>query len=985
MRSNHLAEFLERRLFLSNSIPLNPNTWTALGPAPLGSTYSGRAVGIAAHPSDANTIYLATAGGGVWKTTNGGTNWTPLTDAQATLFMGAIAIAPSNPNIIYAGTGESNNSRLSFYGRGVLKSTDAGATWTLMGSSVFDRHTISSVQVDPTNSNVVFVAVAGAGQNGVGGGTGIYKSIDGGGTWTNTTASISTTDFYSDVQIDPTNSQNVYMAIGTLTGVSVCGVYKSTNGGASWSLAGNFPGGVTIGNTKIAISRSSPGTVYASVIGTGQAGSSTYGSGFRVFKTIDAGATWAPTTATPPNWTGTQGWYDTAISVSPSDPNVVFLTGSAGTNSMLRSINGGASWSDFHTGGNTPHVDHHAAAFDASGRLLDANDGGLWRLPTPATSTSWVNLNGNLNTIQFLGIAQHPANINIAFGGSQDNGTERFNDGLNWTQVEGGDGGDVNISPNNNNRVYHIAPVASFGSSSWFRRSDDGGTTWVSKVNGITSSASAAFYAPFVIDPNSFAGSDRLLLGTNQVYESTNNADSWTALSTPGLNGWTTSVAMSALAVAKTNANTIYAAAGNSLYVTLNHGATWTNRSISGSGNISDLAVSRFDPQIAYATHDEFGGGHVFRTIDGGAQWTDISSNLPNLPTYTIEINPVYQTPDHAVLYVGTDNGLYVTTNGGASWSPMAAGLPHVQVRDVEYDPAVGILAAGTHGRGLWELSVPVPVGIWTGLGDNASWVDANNWSANTIPGPANDVLISVLSNPLITATDPVSVRSVTSDEALSIANFFTVTRASTFANVSVGGAGNLVFGDSAMVDGTLALASGARVTLNAAGDKLLKTKVLSLVGAARLDLNDNDLLLDYSGASQLIAIQQLINAARAGGAWTGDGLTSSTAGNNPQHNTTLGAMEATDYSSIYGSGATFDGEALDDSMVLVKYTWYGDTDFNGRVNFDDYVRTDSGFNNHLTGWLNGDFDGNGSINFDDYVLIDLAFNTQGVPLGRRR
>src|SRR3954451_14883819 len=597
MRSKHLVESLEQRLFLSTSIPLNPNTWTALGPGPIDSTDSGRAVGIAAHPSDPNTVYLATAGGGVWKTTNAGTSWTPLTDSQATLFMGAIAVAPSNPNVIYAGTGESNNSRLSFYGRGILKSADAGATWTLMGSSVFDRHTISSVQIDPTNPNIVFVAVAGAGQNGVAGGTGVYKTVDGGVNWTNTTASISTTDFYSDVQLDPTNPQNVYMAIGTLTGASVCGVYKSTNGGVSWSLAGNFPGGVTIGNTKIAISRSAPATVYASVIGTGQTGSSTYGSGFRVFKSTNSGTTWAATTATPPNWTGTQGWYDTAIIVSPTDPNVVFLDGSAGTNSMLRSTNGGASWADFHSGGNSPHVDHHAFAFDASGRLLDGDDGGIWRLATPATSTTWVNLNSNLNTIQFVGIAQHPSNINVAFGGSQDNGTERFNDNINWTEVDGGDGGDVNISPNNNNRVYHVAPVASFGSSSWFRRSDNGGTSWLSKVTGITSSASAAFYSPFVIDPNSFAGNDRLLLGTNQVYESTNNADTWTAISTPGLNGWSASVAMSALAVAKTDVNTIYAAAGSSLFVTLNRGASWTDRSIAGSGNISDLAVSRFDPQ----------------------------------------------------------------------------------------------------------------------------------------------------------------------------------------------------------------------------------------------------------------------------------------------------------------------------------------------------------------------------------------------------
>jgi hypothetical protein len=158
-----------------------------------------------------------------------------------------------------------------------------------------------------------------------------------------------------------------------------------------------------------------------------------------------------------------------------------------------------------------------------------------------------------------------------------------------------------------------------------------------------------------------------------------------------------------------------------------------------------------------------------------------------------------------------------------------------------------------------------------------------------------------------------------------------------------------------------------------------MKLNGLSIAGSSKLDLTDNDLLLDYTGSSQLAAIQQLINTSRAGGSWTGSGLTSSSARNNAQHNTTLGAMEAIDYPG----GSTFDGEPVDGTAVLVKYTWYGDTDFNGRVNFDDYVRTDNGFNNHLTGWLNGDFDGNGSVNFDDYVLIDLAFNTQGAPLRR--
>jgi hypothetical protein len=161
-------------------------------------------------------------------------------------------------------------------------------------------------------------------------------------------------------------------------------------------------------------------------------------------------------------------------------------------------------------------------------------------------------------------------------------------------------------------------------------------------------------------------------------------------------------------------------------------------------------------------------------------------------------------------------------------------------------------------------------------------------------------------------------------------------------------------------------------------GSGVLHTDVLSIAAGGKLDLTDNALLLDYIGASQLPAIQAMINSARNGGAWNGaTGIGSSSAAAHLPRNTTLGAMSAGDYKGIYGSKATFAGWYFDDTTVLVNYTYYGDTDFNGVVNFDDYSRTDAGFNVHRTGWVNGDFDGNGAINFDDFALIDLAFNTQ--------
>jgi hypothetical protein len=245
---------------------------------------------------------------------------------------------------------------------------------------------------------------------------------------------------------------------------------------------------------------------------------------------------------------------------------------------------------------------------------------------------------------------------------------------------------------------------------------------------------------------------------------------------------------------------------------------------------------------------------------------------------------------------------------------------------------------------GTWIMST-TPNGVWDAGGDAANWNDAANWSNDTVPGTNDSVVIRPNGSPTITITN---------------------------ANTRVF---SLTLGNTTTSSPTLALAPG--------GNKLLQLTALTINGNSKLDLNDNDMIVDYTGASPLASIQSLINSARAGGAWTGSGITSGSARNNPAHNTTLGAMEATDYKSVYGPSALFDGQSIDNTAVLVKYTYYGDADFNGKVNFDDYVRTDNGFSNHLSGWLNGDYDGNGVVNFDDYVLIDLAFNTQSGTLGR--
>jgi photosystem II stability/assembly factor-like uncharacterized protein len=415
-------------------------------------------------------------------------------------------------------------------------------------------------------------------------------------------------------------------------------------------------------------------------------------------KSTDGGTTWT-SLPNPPNLGGS-GWYGLPLAVAPSDANTVFLSGGGGP--ILESIDGGLTWFSLEVGvdGKGPHVDHHAFAFDASGKLLDGNDGGIWRLENAVRgSIRWSDLNTNLQLTQYIGIALDPTNADIAYGGSQDNGTSKFNDSQAWRLIQAGDGGFVRVDPNNPSTVYHELVGISL------ERSDNGGLNWTQKTSGISSSDPRDFYVPFILDR---ANPQRLLLGTNRVYETTNRGDRWNPISTPGANGWTVTSNINALATAASDSSTIYASAGSHLFVSFDDGITWRQSDIPGvTGPLRDIEVDPSDNLTAYAVSEHFGDGHVFQTTDGGLTWSDISGNLPDLPTYSLAIDPRTST-----LYVGNDDGVYLSADQGGSWARFGVGLPHAEVRDIELNTDLQILAAGTHGRGLWEILVPPPDGV---------------------------------------------------------------------------------------------------------------------------------------------------------------------------------------------------------------------------------------------------------------------------------
>jgi photosystem II stability/assembly factor-like uncharacterized protein len=729
--------------------------WTPIGPAPTingfafnGSTFdgrrttdyaddaSGRVVAVAHHPGDPFTIYLAAAGGGVWKSTDGGLNWLHKTDSQSTLFMGALALAPSDPNVVYAGTGEANQGPSKtvrefrdniYYGRGVLKSINGGDSWTLLGSAEFDRRTISSIVVDPIDANTVYVAVGALATNGLPGNTGIWKSINGGATWINTTrSSISANAALSDLVMDPSDRQVLYAAVGAPSGDPANGVYKTTNGGASWTASGNFPSGAidsAVGRIAIAIAPSAPQRVYAAIARSGPPPPPTACSGncaYRLLRSDNGGGTWARITTPssicntesgPVNYLGGAGDYHNVLVVHPKFPDVVI----AGGICLVASIDGGASWFPLAQGDKDgPHRDHHALRFDALDRLLNGNDGGIWRLD----DGGWNNLNHNLQITQLVGLALDPFDPNLAYGGTQDTGSLIFVGDSQWWRLQRGDAGATAVSVRDSSRVYSITR-RSGTSPSIFRRADSFGLvcrnpdaaqacdTWLLRVTGIDPNDAKNFYPPMVYDP-AITWADRLVLGTTRVYETFDGGDLWYPISTSNVGGWSSNARIDALALAQTDYNVVYASAGGHMFVTLDHGATWLQRDVPGfTDHFRALAVEPLSAQIAYAARDRFGGGHVFLTTNAGQTWQDISGNLPDLPANTLAVDR-RTTP--STLYVGTDNGVYVSTNRGAQWVRFAAGLPNVQVVELQLNPAFNILAAATHGRGVWEILVsPAP------------------------------------------------------------------------------------------------------------------------------------------------------------------------------------------------------------------------------------------------------------------------------------
>ncbi|MDQ6758803.1 MAG: hypothetical protein M3Z32_02915 [Acidobacteriota bacterium] len=679
----------------------NSAYWVPIGPRPTGqgSTYvtAGRVNAVAVDPRSNDTVYIGAAEGGVWKTTDGGSNWTPLTDDQPSLANGAIALDPSNPDIVYVGTGEENFAEDSYYGAGILKSTDAGANWrNIVGP--FLRAKIGAFAVHPSNGQILLCTTE----------TGVWRSADGASTWSRVLGQSGVGLVAgTSVVFDPVTPTIAYAALGSAGGAPLNGLYKSTDAGLTWKLSdGSGSGAIPttdVGRISIAIAPSNPSTLYAAVQ---DASSANFGKLLGIWKTTDRAATWSKLTVAPAATFGGQLWYDNALAVSPQDPDLVF----AGALGIFRTKDGGATWQTIPPvgpNGIETHADQHAFAFTPDGsRLYIANDGGVYRTGNISSNTvNWTALNDKLAITQFYpGMSLDPVRPDFAIGGTQDNGTQRYTGSASWENVTCGDGSWAALDPALPDLFYGACQKIAV------RKTVDGGSNFIPGIYGIDQTDKSQFIAPLVLDP---ANPQILYFGTFRVWQSIDGAGRWIPIS-PDLarvNGAT----IKTIAIAPSNSQVLYVGISDGrIQVTENAlngaGATWTVRSTGLPRRaVTQIVVDPIDPSTAYATFSGFSTGvddlgHVFKTVDRGASWTAVNGNLPDIPANDIVIDP--DIPD--TLYLATDAGVMVSTNGGAEWSNLGAGLPRVVVSSLVLHQRGRILRAATHGRSVWDLAVPL-------------------------------------------------------------------------------------------------------------------------------------------------------------------------------------------------------------------------------------------------------------------------------------
>jgi photosystem II stability/assembly factor-like uncharacterized protein len=717
--------------------------WQFLGP----TNVSGRVtdVAVVTPKGKAYAIYVASASGGVWKTENEGVTWTPIFENMVTAAVGDIALAPSDQNIVWVGTGEHNIFRSSQAGVGVFKSADGGKTWAHMGLA--DSNTIARIVVHPTDPDVVYVA-AGGHEWTKNAERGVFKTTDGGKTWAKVLYVNDETGAY-DLVMDPRSSETLYAAMWQRTrkkwndprteaSSTGSGIFKTTDGGKTWTpINAGLPGPPHRGRIGLDLCRTKPDTLYALVDNyeisrqpTPEELADSYGvpsSGFikgaTVYRSDDAGARWTQVSGLTPQQkafmerhSGTYGWVFGQIRVDPNDAETTYIMGVP----FSASTDGGKTYRTVRS----PGGDNHALWIDPanSGYLVKGFDQGV--AVSYDKGLNWRYFRSELNVCQFFNLNYDMATPFKVYGSMQDHGSFRGKVDLSagrdripaveFENAPGGEGSNHFIDPTNPDIVYSAGFYGTISRAEYDKPGRFPGYPSTKTILPVLYENEpplrGQWLAPFILSPHN---PSILYHGMQYVFRSLDRGDTWERISPdlttndPATRGDIRYQTLFTISESPLKYGLIYAGTDDGrLWVTKDGGKAWAEitAGLAPGKWMSRVVASAYDLGTVYLTQngkrdDDF-TPYVWRSTDYGKTWTSLAKGIPVGPVNVIREDPV----NRDILYVGTDMGVYATTDGGKTWTVLGGNLPTVYAHDLIVHPRDNVIVVATHGRGMWAL-----------------------------------------------------------------------------------------------------------------------------------------------------------------------------------------------------------------------------------------------------------------------------------------
>lgn len=682
-------------------------TWVQEGPTNIG----GRIVCLAVHPFNSNILFAGSVYGGIFKSTDGGNSWRPVFDSTAYLSIGCITIDKSHPNIMYAGTGDPSTAFTAFTGNGIYKSTNGGETWSYLGLA--QTGVVAKIAVHPTNNQILFAATMGflmrRDNN-----KGLYKSTDGGATW-NSVLFVDNETGAMDVVIHPANPLLMYATTmrrirtnkESLVYGNTTSLYKSIDGGNTWGELTNGLPPKPWCKVNIELHPTQSGTLFASVVNRQLqlAG---------IYKSVNSGGLWQPlnTVDIDTNALGGFGWYFGEIRVNPFNTNHLLLQGV----DLWESTNGGNNW-----GYGAPqwyqyivHADKHYIHFLSATSYLLATDGGVYK--TTDAGTNWTKLS-NFPITQFYHVKVNPWEPGIYYGGAQDQGTSKGNaaqmDG--WQRVLGGDG----FRPEFSNTDQNIIWASTQNGRIYY--STENGINFTSATDGVDETDRKNWDSPYLLSKYNH----NAFLGTQYVYKADDYSFPFFQKTSPDLTDGNIFGAafhtISALKEHECVSNYLYAGTSDgNVWRSTTNGVAWENiTSTLPEHYVTNFATSFLDSNLVYVTHSGYRSNenapHIHRSKNNGTTWESMSGNLPSFA-----INDVLTfSKNDSIVAVATDGGVYITTDAGTNWSRLGNNMPVFPVFDLDYDSINYKIIAGTFARSMMSYDVsstfkkdPGPIGL---------------------------------------------------------------------------------------------------------------------------------------------------------------------------------------------------------------------------------------------------------------------------------